>query len=212
MILGDGWLIEAIARHAKLHFGEIEFVIHEKNSHSVHVDIHVIKPSEKRPFYTLITSGLAQRPMTVPEGWEHCAFAELIMCLPSDWKLQQEYWNMKGHFWPIGLLQWLARYPHREATWLCNGHSLLGTTDGSPFGSGTGMSDVIILAPKLITPEAEFLNIADREIALLGVYPIFRRELDYKIEYGAQALEHAMDQAGITELLEPMRASVVAIQ
>ena len=51
------------------------------------MDIHVSEPSERRPWFTLVTSGMAERPMRTKVA-DH-RFAELVMCLPPTWKLEQ---------------------------------------------------------------------------------------------------------------------------
>ena len=67
----DDVLIDAITEHIESYydgFGEDAIVLHEVISELVHIDVHVVKPTDERPYYTLITSGMAERPMTVPEG------------------------------------------------------------------------------------------------------------------------------------------------
>ena len=57
---------EAIERHVEEHFGAIEFVFHAVPSTGVHV--LVVGPSEDRPSRTLVTQGMSDLPMTVPDG------------------------------------------------------------------------------------------------------------------------------------------------
>jgi hypothetical protein len=208
-VRGDGWLIEAVSRHAKKYCGEIAFVIHETHSSTVHVDVHVTSPNPERPYYTLITSGMAQSPMQVPPEYGSSPFAELMMCLPAGWKIQEEYWTDKSSYWPIGLLRWLARYPHEDSTWLWMGHSVRGEEDGTPYGPNTKMSDLVLLEPRTIPEEAHWFHAEGRDIALLAVYPILRQELDFKMQRGTSALEELFLQTGVTELLDATRHSVV---
>ena len=75
---GDGDHIETISNHIEEHVGPVSQVLHELVSDLVHVDIHQVSPTKSRPYHTLITSGMSDRPMTLPEGvddeWQ---FAEL---------------------------------------------------------------------------------------------------------------------------------------
>ncbi|MFB6721297.1 hypothetical protein ACFCV3_14090 [Kribbella sp. NPDC056345] len=57
---------EAIDRHIQTHFGPIDFVLHEVVGHLVTVHVYVIAPTAERPYQTLITSGMSERPMAVP--------------------------------------------------------------------------------------------------------------------------------------------------
>jgi hypothetical protein len=149
--------------------------------------------------------------MQVPPEYGSSRFAELMMCLPADWKIQEQYWTEDSSYWPIGLLRWLARYPHEDSTWLWMGHSVRGKEDGAPYGSNTTMSDLVLLEPRTIPEQACWFHAEDRDIALLAVYPILRQELDFKMQRGSSALEELFLQAGVTELLDTKRNSVVPV-
>ena len=75
---------EEVEQHLARHGLEAASVFHEIVSDLVHLDVHICTPSEARPFVTLFTTGMADRPMTVPEGCGEWALAELMLCLP--WK------------------------------------------------------------------------------------------------------------------------------
>jgi len=83
-VIGNEQYIEAITSHISEHIGEVEFVDHEIISTAVHIDIHWVKPNSNFPFYTLVTSGMSDKPMTVPEGCEDSQYAELCILLPPD--------------------------------------------------------------------------------------------------------------------------------
>lgn len=55
--------IEEISEHIERHIGEICMVFHEVISDTVHIDVHHIKPTEERPFHTLVTSGMSDLQM-----------------------------------------------------------------------------------------------------------------------------------------------------
>ena len=48
--------------------GKFERVRHEIVSELVHVDVYWVKASSERPYHVLVTSGMSDRPMTVPAG------------------------------------------------------------------------------------------------------------------------------------------------
>jgi hypothetical protein len=83
--VGDPASIEAIKRHIEAHLGKIDSVFHELVSDLVHLDVHLIKPAAGRDFHTLVTSGMSDRPMSVPEGAEEYRYSELLIGLPQDW-------------------------------------------------------------------------------------------------------------------------------
>jgi hypothetical protein len=59
--------------------GVVEFVLHEIASHLVGIHVYVIGPTAERPYQTLITSGMSERPMTVPEGQGISPYTELML-------------------------------------------------------------------------------------------------------------------------------------
>src|SRR5258708_5308531 len=70
-------------------FGEIRTVLHEVASDGLHVDIYVTEPTGAAKYFTLVTSGMSQRPMKPPKGLERFKLAELVMCLPADWPFKE---------------------------------------------------------------------------------------------------------------------------
>src|SRR5262245_43817865 len=86
---GDPASIEAISNHIETHLGKVAGVFHEL-SDLVHVDVHMVGPTQGRPYQYLVTSGMSDLPMAVPEGAEEWRYAELVVKLPPDWPLTQE--------------------------------------------------------------------------------------------------------------------------
>lgn len=81
---GDEQTIELVSNHIEKHLGKIETVFHEVVSDLVHIDIHWVKPSTEFPFNILVTSGMSDLPMNVPDGLEEHKYVELCVLLPED--------------------------------------------------------------------------------------------------------------------------------
>src|SRR5262245_24163080 len=64
---GDGPTIDKITDHIGAFVGPADSVFHELISDLVHVDVHLVQPRKKRNYYTLVTSGMSDRPMAAPE-------------------------------------------------------------------------------------------------------------------------------------------------
>jgi hypothetical protein len=128
----DAELIEAVSSHLARHFGPDGTVLHEIVSDLVHVDIHVVPATVDRKWLTLVTSGMAERPMDAPPGAEDCRYAELLLALPADWPTDEASLKDERYWWPFRLLKQLARFPHEYRTWLWLGHSM-------PNGSSRGV-------------------------------------------------------------------------
>jgi hypothetical protein len=201
---------EAFDRHVAEHFGPVAFVLHEVASHLVGVHIYVIAPTEARPYQTLITSGMSERPMAVPEGYGINPFAELMLCLPADWPLTQEALRDERLGWPIWLLKQVARFPHEYATWVGEWHSIPNGDPAMPYATGTPFAGVVVTPMINVLPEARIIDVGDGTlIDLLALVPLHRAEVELKVSQGTDALIDAFDQGGISELLDPTRPSLV---
>lgn len=205
---------ERMERHLTHFLGEAT-VWHEIISGAWPVDLYRFAPTPERPFYTLVTSGLSTRPMSVPEGVEEWARAELVLCLPADWPLTLGEGGDLGdlgdenHAWPSQLLRTLARLPHEHGTWLGWGHTV---PNGHPplALAGTGFTGSLI-GPVVTLPD-EFLKVELEEggpLWFYGVFPLYPEEIEFKLNQGAQALFDRLEAFRVTELVQVDRPNVV---
>ncbi len=206
----DSNLVE-IDAHIEKHIGKVEMVYHELISDLVHIDVHQIPPSESRPFWTLVTTGMSDLPMTTPEGREEYSYAELMICLPEDWKMGKEHWKDEANYWPIRILKACARFPHEYKTWLCRGHSLPLFGDPNKLAKIIPFTSLVLGTPKTVARDFLELPIRDNKIIRFFVlYPIYEGELALKLKNGYSQLEELFDKNGITELLDIKRMDVSA--
>jgi Suppressor of fused protein (SUFU) len=201
---GDPRLVAAVDAHVTEHFGAPSTVWHELVSPYVHVDVHVVAPTAERPVYTLVTSGMSERPMADDR------YAELTIVLPPTWPATdgEEFRRPEGH-WPYKLLQDLAQLPHEFNTTLWSGHTVPNGDPPEPYAPDTKLCGTL-LTPPLIAPEGfEMLRFEEREIQFLAVMPLHRDEMQLKLDKGLDALLDLLDEAELTEILDPERPSVV---
>jgi hypothetical protein len=205
---GDEALVAAIDAHIARHVGEPARVWHEIVSDYVHVDVHVVEPTDDRPVYTLVTSGMSEQPMHTPRAGD--VYAELVIVLPLFWPApgSAELRDPVCH-WPYRLLQDLARLPHEYDTWLWNGHTVPNGDPPEPYAPGTELCAALI-APALTTPKAfDTLDAGDRRINFFGVIPLHADEMQLKLDQGAERLFELFDAARVSEILDPTRPSAV---
>jgi hypothetical protein len=205
----DTELIEAVSNHLARHFGPQGTVLHEIVSDLVHVDIHVVPATENRKWLTLVTSGMAERPMAVPPGAEDCRYAELLLALPSDWPTDEASLKDERYWWPFRLLKQLARFPHEYRTWLWLGHSMPNGDPAEPYAAGTGFAGCMLGPPALVPSDFWKLTAGRREVYFFAVYPLHPAEMTHKLRRGWEALFRKLYKRGVTELLQPGRPSVV---
>lgn len=208
---GDPELIDAVSAHLERHLGPMDHVFHEVVSTTVHVDVHWVPPAPKRPWHTLVTSGMAERPMNVPPEMAEWAFAELMVSLPADWPIDVEAFKEEDVYWPIRVLKSLARFPHEYHTWLGYGHTVPNGDPPAPFAPSTRLSSVMLMPP-LLCPEgfSELVVSPERTVHFWSLVPLHQDELDLKLRRGSDALLARLDRAGVTEVIDPDRASVAA--
>jgi Suppressor of fused protein (SUFU) len=208
---GDQDLVDAIHGHLERVFADHWTVFHESDSDQVHIDVHVIPPGPDRDWITLVTSGMAERPMTVPEGLEDYRYAELLLALPSDWPILRFDTSFEdtATFWPVWLLKDLARLPHRHETFLGFGHTVENGDPPQPY-EGTEFCGSLVAGARLTPEELDRLTLPDgRTIHFYAVFPLHADEMDFKLDHGCDALLDRFVEEGVTERVDVSRASVV---
>lgn len=194
--------IEEISAHIERHIGTVDMVFHEVLSDTVHIDVHHVKPTPQRPFHTLVTSGMSDLPMTVPEGAEVPRYLELMVTLPEYWQLNEEAMKNEQWYWPVRQLKFLARFPHKYSTWLGWGHTLPNGDPAAPFADNTQLCGALIL-PSVTVPQG-FHSLAinaEKTISFMSIVPLYEEEMNLKLRKGSEALLDRFDRHGITDLI-----------
>ena len=195
--------MSAVEQHIKRTFGEFGHVFHELVSPDIHVDICVVPPSEERDYYTLVTMGMGAHRMNVPEELAEYRLerAELAIALPPDWKLDEESMKEEKWYWPIGLLKVLARLPAAGDTWLGFGHTM---DKQSPFAKDTKLCASLLTGPQGVEDGCEVCILPNGEtVNFYQVIPLYRDEMEYKLEHNADALIEKM--AEVSFVVQPER-------
>lgn len=194
---------EAIEEHIKEYFGDFPTVFHEIVSPDIHCDICVVPPTKERNYYTLLTMGMGAHVMDIPaelDPEEH-GRAELLICLPPDWKLGE---NKDEWFWPIGMLKSLARLPINCETWLGWGHTV---DNGESFAENTALCGSLLIYPEDVEQGADFCELPNGErVNFFEVLPIYRDEMLFKRDNDTHALLERM--SGVSHVVDIHREPV----
>lgn len=201
--------MEEISDHIEKHVGPIEMVFHEIVSNQVHIDIHWVKPTEDKPFHTLITTGMSDKPMNPPPGAEECKFSELVICLPSNWKLSEEDFKDENNYWPLRWLKQLARFPHEFNTWFWWGHTIPNGDPAQPFAENTKMNTMLLLPTLAFGDSFQKLDLPNKQIHFFSLIPLYSEEVKLKMRKGVEALFDGFDEIGVTDILDVGRPSAV---
>ena len=201
--------LEQIGDHIATHLGPVPTVFHELVSDTVHIDVHQVPPTDDFPFWRLVTSGMSDLPMSVPEGVAVPRHLELIATLPGAWKMSQADFQDENWYWPVRLLKSLARLPHKHSTWLAYGHTVGNADPPEPYASNTRLCASILLPPISAPRGFDTLVIDEsKTIEFLAVVPLYPEELALKMRRGVQALTRKLEAAGVSDQIDPARRNV----
>lgn len=201
--------IEEISNHIEQHLGPISSVLHELVSDTVHIDVHVVPPNDRYNGVRLVTSGMSDLPMSVPEGRGRPEYAELVVTLPPYWKLDDNSFEDESWYWPIRLIKSLARLPHKYDTWLGYGHTIPNGDPEQPYAKNTSFTGAIVLPP-LTTPSgfSQLTIPGVKDIQFYAVVPLYKEEMELKLRKGTDELLDRFDHKDIDDHINLERKNV----
>ncbi|MEO1030537.1 MAG: suppressor of fused domain protein [Bacteroidota bacterium] len=204
---------EWIAQHIDNYFDEdLVSVFHEIVLFDIHLDIYFIKPKNAK-FNILLTSGMSTLKMNVSgeaENPKDLEFAELMILVPKDIAFEDVYTGEHKNDWIISMLKRTARFPHYYNTWIGIGHSIQAEEDFSPYGKDTEYVGALILPS--VTFDKDFTVIVKdgRQINIYSILPLYKNELEYKIEHGYNKFLDLLIKANGEEVLDINRKNLVS--
>jgi len=204
--------MKVVETHIAEHFGKYDVVMHEILSLDIHVDIALIKPTPERNYYTLVTMGMGAHRMNVPpeiakqmteQGFQ-IDRAELMICLPPDWKIEQaEFSTAPGNepeedpnhpwhenwYWPLRWLKTVARLPKEHNTWLFYGHTIPNGADAEPFADNTQLGCIMLVPPVHFGgDESQICKMPDgSQVVFWQMLPLYTDEMNFKLENNNEA-------------------------
>lgn len=207
----EGVYLDTVMAHVAEHFGPSATVLSETASEYVHIDLIPVPPGPDHPYWLFVTSGMSDRAMTMPplQGATDWDRAELMIALPPDWAPDLEGFRDDARWYPLGALEYLARYPHSAATFFGPGHTIGNWQDALTIGPGTRMDSFLIDWPDALPEAACCATAPDGEtIHFYMVYPLYPEELALKLDKGSDLLLERLRAAEATLVFDPARASV----
>ncbi|WP_299120929.1 suppressor of fused domain protein [uncultured Tenacibaculum sp.] len=201
--------IDEISNHIEKYIGEIHMVFHEIISDQVHIDIHWVKPTKERPFHTLITSGMSDKPMNTPADIQDSSYTELSICLPENWKISEDSFKDEKNYWPIRWLTYLARFPHKYNTWLSYGHTIPNGNPPEPFAENTKLNTIVLLPSIIFNENFHCLRLENKSINFYSLIPLYEEEVNLKMKKGVEALFNGFDKHNISDILTIDRPNTV---
>ena len=204
----SGRNLESVEAHLEKYIGPVDFVYHEIVSDLIHLDLLYIKPTKDRPYAVVATSGVSDLPMSVPEGMEEYARAELLIALPEGWPTSDEAHKDEANYWPLRWLKSVGRLPHDYETWIGYGHTIPNGDPPEPIAD-TEFVGVMVSMPYWL--DADFFQLeADSgdTVTFWDVVPLYGEEMQFKLDKGAEALEKRFEKQDIGFVLDIHRPNV----
>ncbi|MDO9452576.1 MAG: suppressor of fused domain protein [Stagnimonas sp.] len=201
--------LDEVQTHVEKHIGKVETVFHEIVSDLIHLDVLFIPATAKQPYHVLVTSGVSDEPMKVPEGAEEFNRVELIIALPKEWPLTQESFQSENNYWPVRWLKDVGRLPHEHDTWVGWGHTIPNGDPAEPIAN-TKFTGVMLSPPYSLPPEFFKLKTKNGDIITFFVLtPLYQEEMDFKLKNGADSLEEKLGKHSVDFVVDTSRSNVV---
>ena len=200
--------LEDIQAHLERYIGPVETVLHEVVSDLIHLDVLYIPPTSERPFTVLVTSGVSDLPMTVPEGMEDYARAEFLIALPETWPINEKAFKDEAHYWPVRWLKYIGRIPHEYDTWIGWGHTI---PNGDPPEPISNTSFIGVMASPPYWLDSDFFQLTASNGDIISFYemvPLYPEEMTLKLEKGAEELERRFEKENVEFVLDIDRPNV----
>ncbi len=207
-----------IQKHMNKYFpNRVERVFFDRLNDNQRVDIHILEAPTKQDFHVLYTVGMSAFAMKLPDDfypeYQMLERAELIALLPAEWQLTEpaegETYN-NTLWWPVDLLQYLARFPHEYHSWLGWGHTIPNSENYVSYDeASTKLCGVMLSA---LHENISMFHAEDGTlINFYALLPLYKEEIDFKQKEGGEALLQKMAEInGFGMILFPDRPNVCA--
>lgn len=155
----------------------------------------------------IVTDGLADYKMPVPQVLSEREYNELCFCLPSYW--EWEDLENPAMNWIFPWIQKLAKHVVTKETYFAHGHTIPSGKNTPPLSPTMKQNFLILADPILLENELKPIKLGSKLVNFLTVIPIFEDEMDMKQEKGASKFLKRFIDKGATELLDDYRTSTI---
>lgn len=170
------------------------------------IPLLIIDLELKSPVTVIVTNGLREYSMPVPEKFLGREHNELYFCLPDYW-VWEDMTNPQMN-WVFYWIQRLAKFVVEKETWFGHGHSMPCGKELKPLSNTMKQDHFLLLDPILLEQEMAPMKLNDKTVHFLSIIPIFKKELEYKHSRGTFMLVNKFINKGVSEKLDDWRFSV----
>ncbi|MGB0914891.1 MAG: suppressor of fused domain protein [Crocinitomicaceae bacterium] len=160
----------------------------------------------RSPVTVIVTNGLSDYCMPVPDKLKGEEFNELYFCLPSYW--QWEDTDNPQMNWVFDWIQRLSKYVVEKESWFGHGHTMPCGAEMKELSATMKQNHFFLTRPMLLEQEMAEMKIDDKTVQFLAIVPIFKKEFEYKQSRGTLKLIRKMITKGVSELLDDFRQPI----
>ena len=160
----------------------------------------------KTPVTVIMTNGLSDYCMPVPEKLAGEEYNELYFCLPSYWDWDDP--SNPNMNWVFDWIQRLAKYVVEKETWFGHGHTMPCGSDAKPLSETMKQNHFFLTHPMLLENELQTVQLGEKTIHFLAIVPVFLKEFEFKQSRGTFKFMRKLINKGVTEKLDDFRDTV----
>lgn len=157
----------------------------------------------RTPVTVLVTNGLREYKMPVPETEAGLEYNELYFCLPTYWEWEDR--DNPQMNWIFHWIQRLAKYVQENTTWFGHGHTMPCGKEMKPLSATMKQNNFLLMNPVFLEAELAPLMVEGKEVHFLAIVPIFESELSYKLGQGTRKFIDKFIRSSHSEKLDDFR-------
>ena len=163
---------------------------------------------EKNSAVTVVmTNGLSEKQMKVPEKFNQRKRCELYFCLPDYWDWE-EVENPQMN-WVFVWIQKLAKHLLENETWYGPGHSFPAGNPPAEISKTMHQKFFMLSDPLLLETELQPVNLQNgEEVFFYAIIPLFEDEFDFKAAKTTVKFLKKFTAKRHTEKLDDFRESI----
>ena len=195
---------------------ELKKALEEKlGEHRVHsfnrgvedyIDMLLLDIETKIPMKILMTDGLSEYNMPVPEKYKGREFNEIYFALPSYWEIEEKENPLMK--WPLDQIQKLAKHVIENETWYGPGHTFSNGNPPQSLSENMKQNHLLMADPILLEDLLQPIDLEGKNIYFLAIIPLFEDEFDRKMSSGYFKFIRKFRAKNGNEVLDDYRTSI----
>ncbi|MDX1651722.1 MAG: suppressor of fused domain protein [Brumimicrobium sp.] len=174
---------------------------------SDYIDLLIIDLETTVPVTVVMTHGLSDYKMPVPDTMKGKDHTEIFFALPSYWE-PEDHQN-QNMTWPFEKISKLAENLIEKGTWYGRGHTFSNGNPSLPLSSTMKMNHLMLAEPIALEQFFRPIELEDKIVHFLAIIPLFEEEFDRKMQQGYKKFIRKFRSANGDEILDDFRQSVL---